>query len=391
MAIVFQGQQDPWGLSAIGSTLGDSFQRAGMMQGQERMKVAAEQRALEQRKSFGPLLDTALEIIQDPNSTPEMKIGALNKYSQASGDVKGVAPLLNQIIKDASMERQSTAEFDFYKPILKNLGIELPDEKPSGISGQSIRGLANIAIPRYESESDKLAAQASAEYAKNIMKEYEGAELSNTRLNQQLALAESGNLPTPSLVKTMDVLGVPLSVWSNPASELYEKLTQENVRDVSKIFPGQIKNYEIESYMKTISQLINSDEGKKLIINNQLIANKQKIETGKAYQDIVNENNGRVPRDIQSQVMERTRESRLRNAELYRENIERAKNIVEFPTYKVDKGTPMTVQTARNYMNRADFELRKSKEKMTPEEYRKKHEELAQKLAAEDGYDTKSF
>lgn len=27
MVIVFQGQQDPWGLAAIGSTLGEGFQK----------------------------------------------------------------------------------------------------------------------------------------------------------------------------------------------------------------------------------------------------------------------------------------------------------------------------------------------------------------------------
>ncbi|HTJ53636.1 MAG TPA: hypothetical protein VL443_29480 [Cyclobacteriaceae bacterium] len=391
MAIVFQSQQDPWGLSALGSAFGQGFQKTKLLQEQERQKIAGEERLQARKQSFGPLLDEALTILQDPEATPEMKISALSKYGQASGDTKTITPLLNQVIKDSTREAQSKADYDFLRPVYENLGIPLPEEAPKGISPQAVRSVGNIATPRYESESDKLAAQASSEYGKNIMTDYEGAELSNTRLKQQLNLAESGKLPTPSMVKTMDVLGVPLSIWSNPASELYEKITQENVRDISKIFPGQIKNFEIESYMKTIPQLINSDEGKKLIINNQLLANKQKIETGQAFRDIVEENNGKIPRDIQTQVMDRTRESRLRNAELYKENIERAINVTQYPTQKVERGTPITVQTARNYINRADFEMRKNKEKMTPEEYRAKSEELAKKLAAEDGYDPKSF
>jgi len=81
----------------------------------------------------------------------------------------------------------------------------------------------------------------------------------------------------------------------------------------------------------------------------------------------------------------------LKNEDQFKENIERAINIVEYPTHKVERGTPITVQTAVNYMNRADFEMRKNKGKYSPEQYKIKHEELAKKLASEDGYDPESF
>lgn len=198
------------------------------------------------------------------------------------------------------------------KPVYENFGISLPETRPKGVSPQAVRGLGNIATPRYESESDKLAAQANAEYQKQIFTDYEAAEASDVRLNQQLGLANSGQLPTPAMVKTMDYLGFPLGILSNPAAELYEKVTQSNVLDVSKAFPGAIKNFEIESYMKTIPQLINSDDGKKIIIENKLIENDQKRQNALISQKIIEENNGRMPKDYRYQMMDRTRESRLK-------------------------------------------------------------------------------
>ncbi|CAB4166821.1 hypothetical protein UFOVP844_58 [uncultured Caudovirales phage] len=391
MAIVFQGQQDPWGLAAIGSTLGEGFQKAGLMQGQEKMKLAAEQRLMDRKKSFGPLLDNALAVVQDPQATPEMKVGALTKYVQETGDNKSVSSILGQILKNSNNEAQAEADYNLLKPVYENFGISLPETRPKGVSPQAVRGLGNIATPRYESESDKLAAQANAEYQKQIFTDYEAAEASDVRLNQQLGLANSGQLPTPAMVKTMDYLGFPLGILSNPAAELYEKVTQSNVLDVSKAFPGAIKNFEIESYMKTIPQLINSDDGKKIIIENKLIENDQKRQNALISQKIIEENNGRMPKDYRYQMMDRTRESRLKNAEKYKENIERAINITEYPTQKVEKGTPVTVSIAKNYLHRAEFDLRNEKNKLSPEQFAKKRVELGMKLAREDGYDVKPF
>ena len=98
-----------------------------------------------------------------------------------------------------------------------------------------------------------------------------------------------------------------------------------------------------------------------------------------------------MPKDYRYQMMDRTRESRLKNAEKYKENIERAINITEYPTQKVEKGTPVTVSIAKNYLHRAEFDLRNEKNKLSPEQFAKKRVELGMKLAREDGYDVKPF
>lgn len=68
------------------------------------MKLAAEQRLMDRKKSFGPLLDNALAVVQDPQATPEMKVGALTKYVQETGDNKSVSSILGQILKIQTMK-----------------------------------------------------------------------------------------------------------------------------------------------------------------------------------------------------------------------------------------------------------------------------------------------
>ena len=160
----------------------------------------------------------------------------------------------------------------------------------------------------FESEASKLAAKASSETRGNIVREYEAALSSNLRIDKMIKKAESGELSTPLMVKTLDFLGWPLSVLNNPTTEEYAKLQNDYVRDVSSIFPGAIKNFEIESYLKTIPQLLNSDKGKILVGNNIKLLNKGKIIKYNAMVEILKENDGVTPRNLDIAINDRVRD-----------------------------------------------------------------------------------
>lgn len=182
-----------------------------------------------------------------------------------------------------------------------------------GVSKENAKAEADIAAEQakpsmFESEASKLAAKSSSEVRDSIVREYEGSVSSDLRIDKMMKDAKSGKLSTPLMIKTLDFLGLPLSVLRNPTTEEYAKLQNDYVRDVSKIFPGAIKNFEIESYLKTIPTLLNSDEGKVLVGNNIKLINKAVKTKYSAMKDILKENQGVVPRNLDIAVNDRIRD-----------------------------------------------------------------------------------
>ena len=181
---------------------------------------------------------------------------------------------------------------------------EIPLEERKKLTPSTLKTLANLEKPVYEAEADKLAAKSAAEYADKVKKDFNVWQTEDLRLKEQKRLSDTDKLSTPAMVKFMDRLGVPLSVLGNPQNELYDKVTADYVRDVSSVFPGQIRVFEIESYLKTVPTLLNSKEGKQLIIENRQLMNEARRLKYDAFKDIMK---GRTspPPDIELQVNER--------------------------------------------------------------------------------------
>lgn len=379
MPITFASIDDPYGLRQAGGTLAQAFMAKAMESRAEQSQIRSEERAVnrqlatekrqkEARLLGGSALQDALKIVADPNATTIQKIGALQQAATISGDQKGVAPLIQQLIKQSTKQDESQASLDF----LRTQGVDIPQNvtgknaPPASFLGSFAKGLK----PVFEPESDKIEAKRSADYADQIVKDYEAAEASENRLSQMEIAAESRQLPTPAFVKTMEFLGIPLGILGNPLAEGYEKNTNEYIKDVGKYFPGQIRNVEIEAYMKTIPTLMNSDDGKLLIIKNQKLVNQGKKASYDAYKQILKENGGKKPRNLDVEILERTRELRNQVSDQLKQNFIEAVDMTQFPTSKVQPGTPMNPSIAFRYVQRA-----------------KGDREKAEKLAREDGYD----
>lgn len=203
----------------------------------------------------------------------------------------------------------------------KRRGEELTLEEEESLSPASHRSLLTQEKPVFEQESEKLAAQRASKSATEIENDYEAYQVEDLRLRKQERLAESKNLPTPMMVKTLETFGIPLSVLGNPQGEEYAKIEADYVRDVSKVFPGQIRVYEIQAYLKTVPTLMNSDEGKKSIIQNRKILNEAKKIRYEAYKKIMK---GRSvpPHNLNLQINDMVREDMIDLADKYVEGIQ---------------------------------------------------------------------
>jgi hypothetical protein len=202
----------------------------------------------------------------------------------------------------------------------------------------------------FETESDKLEAKRVSERATEIENDYQVYLVEDQRLGRQEALADKGNLSTPAMVKTLDAMGIPLSVIGNPDNEEYSKVQAEYVRDVSKVFTGQIRVAEIEAYMKTVPTLMNSPEGMRAIIKNRRIQNEARKVRYDAYKEVIKENKGRKPNNMGILIEEKAGARLAELANQYKQGTHEAMdkfqpslrmidpdgNPIDVPTYKIE-------------------------------------------------------
>lgn len=350
MALYIPSLPDPMGLRGAATTLGDILQ--------ERLQ-SQNQAAQQQRR--GTLLDETFQVLQQ-SQNPQDKMLAIQKYAAATGDTQSFGPLLNDIIKENAQQRQAQATFDFLSPLLGGDLLEEGAQVPPGVSPGAISGLTQLAKPTYEPESEKLEAKRVSELADKVVNEYEAAEAADSRLRQMETAVESGQLPNPMMVNLMERVGIPLGVLQNPLAENYDKNVNEFVREVKNYFPGQIRVAEIEYFMKSIPTLMNSDKGKELIIKNMQLRNEMAKERYKAYEEILEENRGRKPQNLDIKINRRTREARQRIGDEMQSNLEEAKRLAQLPEKATVKGQRLTVNQATQYLQAAAGDKAKAQE-----------------------------
>lgn len=232
-------------------------------------------------------------------SNPEIAKNLLHSHSEIMKQRSEKEGLLNKEARDL-IESRILAK--------QARGETLSPEEQSLLSPTSLRSIIGQSKPQFESESEKLEAKKTFDLASEIENDFDAYQTEKLRLDRQEALSEkTGNekLAGAGFVKLLDTLGIPLSVLTNPETEEFEKIQQDYVRDINKVFRGQIRNFEIESYLKTVPNILNSPEGRKRIIQNRRILNEARKIKYDAYQEILKENQGKKPQNLNALVYEK--------------------------------------------------------------------------------------
>lgn len=301
MAIVFESDQDPMGFKSMGSMMGQMLYKRG-----------EEKKAEKKRLQSGSTLASAMQEMQ--GKSPEEKLSILGQALQQGLDpdvanrfgmsIMAEAEDLQKQIKKRSLEQQEVQA-------LLRLSGKAPEEIAvlgETLTPTSARELLKSSQSAYEPESQKLSAKRQSEFADTIIQDYKGAETSKLRLDRMTKLNESNKLTNQYAATVLDKLNLPISVLRNPDSEEFAKLEADFSRDASKYFPGQVRTAELVAFMKSIPSLMNSKEGRSRVIQNLKLVDEAKTEKFNAYKEILKENKGIPPNDLDIQVFERTKE-----------------------------------------------------------------------------------
>lgn len=141
-------------------------------------------------------------------------------------------------------------------------------------------------------------------FNENIDKSFLNYQDLNLHLDELENLANKGNLTTPLTASLLERFGLSLGVLNNPDSEAFQKTSQDLLKGISAYYGNRLNLAEVNSFLKTIPTLLNSEEGRKQIIKNMRIFSEPAQILYESREKLLKQLNGKPPPyDFQSKVI----------------------------------------------------------------------------------------
>lgn len=159
---------------------------------------------------------------------------------------------------------------------------------------------------------EKLSAKEQQEvdketkpYYDELAKHAKGAKESEIRLSRMEELINRGNLRggfTSALVNALDKVGLDISSLEGADTQEFRKLSSDFIKNAKDFFGSRITDQDLKAFLKTIPNVTQSDEAKRRVINNLKSFDQISLLKKKAADDIIAQNGGKRPRNLEELV-----------------------------------------------------------------------------------------
>lgn len=136
-------------------------------------------------------------------------------------------------------------------------------------------------------------------------------------------LEKTGNLTGAAYDSFLTRSGFDIPALRSPESQEFLKIRQSFLRDAKKYFGARVSNFELEQFLKTIPDLSQSPEGRNRVIANLKRFNRLAIERGKAMKDVIKNNNGIPPLDLEEQVDKKMKKRSNAVADKFKQDLDK--------------------------------------------------------------------
>jgi len=326
---------------ALASQKLEDMQRRSQQQRQARgLRALFPEGQAEQLAEFDPLVLREILKQQLP-MMQEAKLSSL--VENILGGVEGDMPAQMDQSEEVSITEKPGMVEERVKETVKPTapgalaaqGIERLEEalkRPDMPDSQKARLRAKIEErqDRFDKQQDAIDKKTSA-FAEKINTDYEAAQAGDQRLGRMRELINSGQLTNPMWASLLDtaenfipVLGVGLNLKGSlsPESQEFDKLSKDFLKDVKKVFGARVTQQEVQQFLKTIPTLSQSDEGKLRVLHNIQLFNEASSAKKKAFDEILKENKGFRPANIEQLVQNRAKKDLDKIADKFKAGFE---------------------------------------------------------------------
>jgi hypothetical protein len=260
------------------------------------------------------------ETTQQPEEAikPAIKPRVGRKSKETIEEIKlPAAERKKQAIEERAKKREETKTEQIERAELKKIQPQLRKEKQAYIS--KLEGAknslyeTNLTLNRMEKLIDEGGLPVAAFY--KLFKNLE------EKVNPAVAAGIGGGIgtylggPVGAIIGTgIGGLISPVATMlryaqrlTSPNTEEFEKLSASFIRNVKDIFGNRPTNLDVDKYLLTIPSLEQTDAGKRAIIHNMKVFNDAIEAKYKAYQEVLKENGGLIPKNLEVQVEEKAK------------------------------------------------------------------------------------
>lgn len=163
---------------------------------------------------------------------------------------------------------------------------------------------------------EKLSAKEQEEVSKETKPAYEeinkhakAAKENNIRLGRMEQLLNEGHLDPAIWSSAIDAIGhgifgasLDLSFLETADAQEFKKLSNDFVKSAKDYFGSRLTDTDLKTFLKTVPNLSQTDEGKRRVINNLKRFNDIALLKRKAANEVIQENGGKRPRNFEELV-----------------------------------------------------------------------------------------
>lgn len=293
-------------------------QQLQSMASQIQMPHEQQQAALQQATSA--LQNPAFRKLQEQQQGAQLLQQQQLAKPQAVQQIPAAAqPMIQQPQREPTIKDQ-LQDVRRRKQALGSLNLPLKEVKDLHTALQKEEN----ALMKQSTEERKINAEEQKEINAETLPVYtkindagKAAKQASARLKRMEHLLDKGKVQTGVFQRALrsathipylgPVFGILNNALTNRDTEEYDKLSSEFVKDAKPFFGNRMTQQEVEFYLKTVPNLLQTAGGQKRVIRNMQIFNEAAEVQQKAMREIIKENGGKRPRDLEEQIDDRTR------------------------------------------------------------------------------------
>jgi len=219
------------------------------------------------------------------------------------------------LLEELERRRDAVLRTNFSPQIKKDAVAALDKQIDTEIKKESIQRKQALEERKFQIAEQRDIDKETKPFFDKITKESREAKKNDMRLNRMEELVRKGNLTGPLLSSVLETaskgifgLGIDLTGLINADSQEFNKLSKDFLKGAKEIFGSRITDFDAKAFLSTVPSLLQSDEGKMRVINNLRLFNDASAVERQALEQIIEENNGRRPRNLESLVEKRSKE-----------------------------------------------------------------------------------
>lgn len=210
---------------------------------------------------------------------------------------------LNQILKQRAAQPQQAA---YAQAISSILGGEQPGQEAPQLAGLTEQQATNLGkFVTQQRKFEQGERKEAREYLAPFEEKHQRIEQAIRSNNQLIQLSRSGNLRAGYKQKLLDKLDLG-NFWQPIENELAQKNLARQATNAGAAFnTKRLTNLEVGTYKQSLATLWNTPEGIEAIARVNNLEFKADEARHKARRNIIKDNKGQIPFDIESQIEDR--------------------------------------------------------------------------------------